>query len=67
MTFLAFVVECNGYAKTMRKLSGGKAQSEREPVKALGLTLQAISCVAWDDRDGGSRYRAAKISPLFWG
>ncbi len=51
----------------MRKLSGGKAQSEREPVKALGLTLQAISCVARDDRDGGSRYRAAKISPLFWG
>lgn len=46
----------------MRKPSGGKAQSERELVKALGLTLQAISSVARDDRDGRSRYRAAKIS-----
>ena len=49
----------------MRKPSRGNACSERGSVKALGgQILQAISCVARDDRDGRSRYRAAKISAL---
>ena len=30
-------------------------------MKALGGGLQATSCVARDDRDGCSRYRAAKM------
>ena len=47
----------------MRKPSRGVIQSERETVKALGdRNLHAISCVARDDRDGCSRYRASKIS-----
>ena len=47
----------------MRKPSRGNACSERGSVKALGgQILQAISCVARDDRDGRSRYRAAKMS-----
>ena len=33
-------------------------------VGTLGELLQATSCVARDDRDGRSRYRAAKMSPL---
>ena len=47
----------------MRKPSRGVNQSERGAVKALvDQNLQAISCVARDDRDGCSRYRASKIS-----
>ena len=47
----------------MRKPSRGVIQSERGAVKALvDQNLQAISCVARDDRDGCSRYRASKIS-----
>ena len=53
----------------MQKPCGNQAVipaiSERETVRALGPgILQATSCVARDDRDGRSRYRAAKI-PLF--
>ena len=52
----------------MQKPCGNKAAfsffSEREPVQALDENLQATSCVARDDRDGCSRYRAAKISPF---
>jgi len=49
----------------MRKPSRGNVSSERGAVKALdGQSLQAISCVARDDRDGSSRYRAAKISAV---
>ena len=47
----------------MRKPSRGVIHSERGSVKALVVqNLQAISCVARDDRDGRSRYRASKIS-----
>ena len=47
----------------MRKPSRGVIHSERGMVKALvDQNLQAISCVARDDRDGRSRYRAAKMS-----
>ena len=46
----------------MRKPSRGVIHSERGMVKALvDQNLQAISCVARDDRDGRSRYRAAKM------
>lgn len=62
MTFLNFVVKYMRYVKTLRKPSKGEVPSERGTVKALGLTLQATSCVARDDRDGGSRYRASKMS-----
>ena len=49
----------------MRKPSRGVIHSERGTVKALvDRNLQAISCVARDDRDGRSRYRAAKMSPV---
>ena len=49
----------------MRKPSRGVIHSERGLVKALVVqNLQAISCVARDDRDGRSRYRAAKISAM---
>ena len=37
--------------------------SERGAVKALDFLPQATSSVARDDRDGCSRYRAAKMSP----
>ena len=33
-------------------------------VEALDFQPQATSCVARDDRDGCSRYRAAKMSPI---
>ena len=47
----------------MRKPSRGDIRSERGMVKALDdLILQATSCVARDDRDGSSRYRAYKMS-----
>ena len=47
----------------MRKPSRGDIQSERGMVKALVVhSLQATSCVARDDRDGCSRYRASKMS-----
>lgn len=36
----------------MRKQSRGIVPSERGMVKALGVTLQATSCVARDNRDG---------------
>ena len=49
----------------MRKPSRGVIHSERGLVKALvDQNLQAISCVARDDWDGRSRYRAAKISAM---
>ena len=49
----------------MRKPSRGVVQSERGLVKALvSQNLQAISCVAREDRDGSSRYRASKMSAL---
>ena len=50
---------CKNHAETKQFLS---IFSEREPVRALEEILQATSCVARDDRDGCSRYRAAKIS-----
>ena len=47
----------------MRKPSREDIQSERGTVQALVVqNLQATSCVARDDRDGHSRYRASKIS-----
>ena len=64
MTFAYFVVEYRRYAKTMRKPSKGEVLSERGTVKALGLTLQATSSVAREDRDGSSRYRAAKMPAM---
>ena len=48
----------------MRKPSKGEVLSERGTVKALGLTLQATSSVAREDRDGSSRYRAAKMPAM---
>ena len=49
----------------MRKPSRGSILRERGMVKALvDRNLQAISCVARDDRDGCSRYRASKMSAL---
>ena len=49
----------------MRKPSRGVIQSERGMVQALvDQNLQATSCVARDDRDGRSRYRASKMSSL---
>ncbi len=49
----------------MRKPSRGDIRSERGMVKALVVqSLQATSCVARDDRDGCSRYRASKMSAL---
>ena len=48
----------------MRKPSKGETFSEGEQVQAPGVTLSATSCVARDDRDGCSRYRASKMSPM---
>ena len=50
---------CKDHKETKRDCH---VQREREAVEALGLTLQAISFVAREDRDGCSRYRAAKMS-----
>ena len=66
MTFFCIVIKYRRYAKTMRKPSSySSVRSEREPVKALTEPLQATSCVARDDRDGRSRYRVSKISPVW--
>ena len=49
----------------MRKPSRGSILRERGMVKTLvDRNLQAISCVARDDRDGHSRYRVSKISAM---
>ena len=45
----------------MRKRSSPKHPSERETVKALVCTAAGHFQVARDDRDGCSRYRAAKM------
>ena len=51
----------------MRKLSKEVTLSERgDGESPLRKTLQATFCVAREDRDGGSRYRASKM-PAFVG
>ena len=60
-----FVVKYSGYAKTMRKQSSPfSSQARGEGWEPLVENLYATSCVARDDRDGRSRYRAAKISAM---
>ena len=51
--------ERNIHAETKRI---GSLQREGSGVSPLAKGLQATSCVARDDRDGCSRYRAAKMS-----
>ena len=49
----------------MRKPSRGKAQSEGETVQAPGRNSASHFQAARDDRDGRSRYRAAKTPGFF--
>ena len=68
MTFLPFVVEYQRICKDIGETKHRHiAISERGRWKPSAKTLQAISFVARDDRDGRSRYRAAKMSAFFAG
>ena len=63
LTICSFVVKCTRYAKTIRKPSSFGQLSEKRTVGALCVpVLPATFVVAWDDRDGRSRYRASEIS-----
>ena len=67
MTFSFFVIEYRRYAKVMSKPSRGKTRSEKGTVQALRSEVcKPLISAAREDRDGSSRYRASKMSPL-WG
>ena len=65
MTFCKLVVKycgiCKDYRQTKQKST---LRSERESVKALRNFLSATCLVAREDRDGCSRYRAAKMPAM---
>ena len=52
---------CKDIAET-KQIPKPEARGER--CKPSAEDLQATSCVARDDRDGCSRYRASKMSPV---
>ena len=60
------MLKYKGYAKTMQKekqiVSFHQREGSGESPWKNGL--RAAVCVAWDDRDGCSRYRAAKMSVI---